>query len=72
MEEGSKKHGPYWRWSGLINKKRKTIHLSSSQAKECKIRIQRYQKMKKALEKILTEDLKNPPWKSVVNASNKK
>jgi hypothetical protein len=57
-----KLHGPYYRWSGLINGKQTSRTISKEVAKECERRIANYRKMQKKLDQLLKKGLENAPW----------
>jgi hypothetical protein len=58
-------HGPYYRWTGLIDNKRKTITLHSSIVEECQKRIENYKKLLLEFEKVKKAALKNAPWNNM-------
>lgn len=62
MTNPKKIHGPYWRWTGLINGKRTTRRLSDESAKECQKKIDNYTKLQKRIKELLNNELKNAPW----------
>ena len=57
-----KLHGPYYRWTGLINNKRTTVTLSESDAKEAQKRNDNYKKFMEKIDLIKEKALKNAPW----------
>jgi hypothetical protein len=57
-----KLHGPYFRWTGLINGKRTSRTISEKAAKECERRIENYRKVQKKLDEFLKMGLENAPW----------
>ena len=61
-ENLSQRHGPYYRWTGLIDGKRKTVTLTRVEAKECQRRIKNFKKLQAALAKIVKAALKTAPW----------
>ena len=61
-------HGPYYRWTGVINGKRTTKTISREVAKECKRRIEKYRKLQKQIEILQKKAIKSAPW---IEAENK-
>ena len=61
-DRNPKLHGPYYRWTGIIDGKRTTITIDKETMKECKKRINRYTKLKAKIESVLSEALANAPW----------
>lgn len=57
-------HGPYYRWSGIIDGKRTTVTLSPNIAKECKRRIQNYKKLVSKLNSLISKSMRSAPWNS--------
>jgi hypothetical protein len=57
-----KLHGPYYRWTGLINGKRTSRTITKTAAKECERRIENYRKIQKKLDELLKKGLENAPW----------
>lgn len=57
-------HGPYYRWTGILDGKRTTVTISRSEAVECRRRIASYRKLQRAMERVVQEDQKTAPWKS--------
>lgn len=55
-------HGPYYRWTGLVDGKRTTRTISKEVAKECKRRIKNYRNLEKKIKKLVLEGIKNAPW----------
>jgi hypothetical protein len=39
-----KLHGPYYRWTGVVDGKPRTITLSAAEARECQRRIRRFRR----------------------------
>lgn len=60
----AKLHGPYFRWTGLINKKQTTITLDRDSARECSLRIKNYKKLLKVWDALIKAAIKNAPWDS--------
>lgn|SRR5258708_30810983 len=56
-------HGPFYRWTGVIDGKRTTKTISKDLAKECERRIARYRTLQKKLDQILKEAILDGPWK---------
>ncbi len=55
-------HGPYHRWTGIIEGKRTTKTITPEVAIECEKRIQNYKKLKRQLDVVLKQALKEAPW----------
>ena len=60
----TKLHGPYYRWTGIINGKRTTIALSLKIFMECRLRNARYKKFIKKFDSVMKHALENAPWNS--------
>ena len=58
-----KLHGLYYRWTGIAEGKRTTITLSKEEAQECHQQIKNYHHIKKQVDKLLSQGLRNAPWK---------
>jgi len=61
-KDPSQRHGPYYRWTGLIDGKQTTITLTPNEAKECQRRIQNLKKLKATLAKLVKTALDTAPW----------
>lgn len=59
-----KLHGPFYRWTGIIDGKRTTKTISEDEAHECERRIKNYRKMQEKIDEILKKAIENAPWKS--------
>lgn len=57
-----KLHGTYYRWTGVIDGRRTTKTISPEAANECKVRINNYKKLKKQIDVLLHQALKEAPW----------
>ena len=57
-----KLHGPYYRWTGIINGKRTTKTITRETAIECEKRIARYKKALQQLDLIVANAFENAPW----------
>jgi len=55
-------HGPYYRWTGVIEGKRTTKTISKKVALECKRRIRNYKKLQGIIEEMLHNAIKHAPW----------
>lgn len=55
-------HGPYYRWTGLINGKRTTITLTKEEAQECKRRIKNWKRLQEKIALIGEKALSRAPW----------
>jgi hypothetical protein len=59
-----KLHGPFYRWTGVIDGKRTTKTISKDEARECERRIKNYRKMQEKIDEILENAIENAPWNS--------
>jgi hypothetical protein len=57
-----KRHGVYYRWTGVLEGKRTTKTISQAEALECKARIINYRKLQKTISDLIRQSLKNAPW----------
>ena len=55
-------HGPYYRWTGVIDGKRTTKTISRDVAEECERRIATYRKLQQQLESLLQLAMDSAPW----------
>ncbi len=58
-----KLHGTYYRWTGMIAGRRTTKTISEEVAYECKKRMARYRNLKKQIDLLVEQALRNAPWK---------
>ena len=58
----ARRHGLYYRWTGIINGKRTTRTISRAQALECRVRIKNYRLLQKILAQVLRQALEDAPW----------
>lgn len=58
-----KLHGPYYRWTGVIDRKRTTVTIDEKTMEECRRRIEKYRRFQEKIDQLLAEALKNAPWK---------
>ena len=65
FQEDSKMHGPYYRWTGVIDGKRTTKNISKEAAKECERRIRNYRKLQQEIECALNKAFRSAPWDEV-------
>ena len=61
-EDASQRHGPYYRWTGLIDGKKTTVTLSEAEAEECGRRIKNFKKLQATLAKMLKAAIDTAPW----------
>jgi hypothetical protein len=59
-----KLHGPYYRWTGLIDGKHTTKTISKEIAEECERRISNYRVLQEEIKSLVLEALKNAPWQN--------
>jgi hypothetical protein len=57
-----KLHGPYYRWTGLVEGKPTTITLSAAEARECKRRIGRFRRFQERLHALTERAMRRAPW----------
>ena len=57
-----KLHGPYYRWTGLLDGKPTTITLSPAEARECQRRIRRFRRLQERLHAWLARAMRHAPW----------
>lgn len=57
-----KLHGPYYRWTGLLDGKPTTITLSAAEARECQRRIKRFRRLQERLQGWIARAMQRAPW----------
>lgn len=57
-----KLHGPYYRWTGVIDGKRTTKTITKEQAMECGRRIENYRRLQAQIDQLVTQSLQSAPW----------
>jgi len=60
--DASQRHGPYYRWTGLIDGKKTTVTLSEDEVDECERRIKNFKRLQATLAKMLKAALDTAPW----------
>ncbi len=60
--ESDKPHGPYFRWTGLIDGRPTSVALTPAMFKKCKSRISNYKKLISKLDSAVAKALANAPW----------
>jgi len=55
-------HGPYYRWTGLINGKATTKTISEEIARECQKRIENYKELQKKINETVANALDQALW----------
>lgn len=58
----TRRHGVYYRWTGIIDGKRTTRTISREQAQECRLRIKNYRLLQKTIAQLIRQALKEAPW----------
>ena len=58
----ARRHGLYYRWTGIINGKRTTRTISREHAQECRARIKNYRLLQKIITRLLRQALQDAPW----------
>lgn len=56
-------HGPYYRWTGVLDGKRTTITLTEEEAGECERRIRNFRRLQKKVALVLEKGLSRAPWR---------
>ena len=64
-QKNSKMHGPYYRWTGVIDGKRTTKNISEEVVKQCEKRIRNYRKLQQQIERALNKAFRSAPWGKV-------
>ena len=57
-----KLHGPYYRWTGLVDGKPTTVTLSPAEARECQRRIRRFRRLQERLQRWIAQAMRRAPW----------
>jgi hypothetical protein len=57
-----KLHGPYYRWTGFLERKPTTKILTLAEARECRRRIAHYRALEKQISQLVRQALKEAPW----------
>jgi hypothetical protein len=57
-----KLHGPYYRWTGLVDGKPTTITLSAAEVRECERRIRRFRRLQERLHALTDRAMRHAPW----------
>jgi hypothetical protein len=57
-----KLHGPYYRWTGLLQGKPTTKTLTLAEARECRRRIAHFRALEKQISQLVRQALKEAPW----------
>jgi hypothetical protein len=58
-----KLHGPYYRWTGLIDGRQTTRTISKETAEECERRISNFRILQKKVKHLMHQALEDAPWK---------
>lgn len=65
-------HGPYYRWTGVIEGRRTTKTISAETARECERRIGNYRKLQRTIERLVRKAAKSAPWNDPVQKNGTK
>jgi len=65
LAETPKLHGPYFRWTGFLDGKRKTVTLDPAIVDEALTRIKNFKLLMEAIENIKSKALNEAPWISM-------
>lgn len=55
-------HGPYYRWTGILDGRRTTKTISAETARECERRIRNYRKLQRMMERLVVAAARSAPW----------
>lgn len=61
-DDPAHRHGPYYRWTGIIDEKKTTVTLTQEEAKECARRIQNFRTLQARVARVIKEALEIAPW----------
>lgn len=61
-EDPAHRHGPYYRWTGIIDERKTTVTLTQEEAKECVRRIKNFKKLQVRLATVINAALETAPW----------
>jgi hypothetical protein len=61
-QDHNKRHGVYYRWTGILEGKRTTKTLSKEEAIECQARIKNYRELQKQISDLIHQSVKTAPW----------
>ena len=61
-QDPAKRHGVYYRWTGLLKGKRTTKTLSQDEARACQSLIQNYRALQRSIDALLQQSLAQAPW----------
>jgi hypothetical protein len=61
-QDPAKRHGVYYRWTGLLHGKRTPKTLSQEEARACQSLIQNYRALQRSIDALLQQSLAQAPW----------
>jgi hypothetical protein len=61
-QDPDKRHGVYYRWTGILEGKRTTLTLSKEEALQCQTQIKNYRQLQKRISALIRKSLKDAPW----------
>ena len=61
-QDPDRRHGVYYRWTGVLEGKRTTKTISQEEAFECEARIKNYRELQKTINDLIRQSLKTAPW----------
>jgi hypothetical protein len=61
-QDPGKRHGVYYRWTGILEGKRTTKTLSKEEAMECQASIQNCRQLQKRINDLIRQSVKTAPW----------
>jgi len=62
----ARRHGLYYRWTGLLNGQRTTRTISREQAQVCRTRIKNYRQLQQILARLLRRAFDDAPWNNKI------
>ena len=61
-QDADKRHGVYYRWTGMLEGKRTTKTLSKEEAIECQASIKNCRELQKQISDLIRQSMKTAPW----------
>jgi len=61
-QDPDKRHGVYYRWTGILEGKRTTKTLSPEEAAQCQGSIKNYRELQKQMSDLIRQSVKTAPW----------
>jgi len=60
--DAEKRHGPYYRWTGVIDGRRTTVTITEQESNECRKRIKNWKRLQQELTLIVEKAMARAPW----------